>query len=324
MRRRRFLTLPLAALLPGLARAQADGWPVRPVRLITPYGAGNVADHVARLLAEHLSTRWNQRVVVDNVPGAGGTIGASQIIRAAPDGHTLGLVAVAALGIVPHMTKATPYDPLRDLAPIAGVTASRGFVAVRSSLPVRSISELVAYAKTRPADRPLLYSSAGNGTIPHLNGEILRRALDFPAQHIPFRSSAAGVVEILAGRLDMTLDATSVTLPHIQAGTLRALAYNGPRRHPLLPDVPTVTETSPGLTLPNAWQSLFGPRALAPDLIARIARDIATALATPAFVDRLPPGTEPFIAGPKELAEQLRTDHERFGRLVAEIGLRGD
>ena len=127
---------------------------------------------------------------------------------------------------------------------IAGVTVSRGVLAVNATLPVRSVQELVAHARARPAARPVLYTSAGNGTIPHLAVEMLRRALDFPAQHVPFRTSAAGIADLLAGRMDMTMDASSVTMPHIQSGALRAIAFNGPRRFAGLPDVPTLAEAA--------------------------------------------------------------------------------
>ena len=324
MRVRLCLNLLALCLCSGIACAQTEAWPARPVRLIVPYGAGNVADLVARLLAEDMSKRWGQRVVVDNVPGAGGTIGAAQIARAPADGYSIGLVALAAMAIVPNMNKALPYDPLRDLLPVAGVTVSRGFVTVRSSLPIRNLAELATYAHSRGAANPMLYSSPGNGTIPHLAMAALCKALNFNAQHVPFRTSATSIMDMLGGRIDVTLEGTSVTLPHIQSGALRALAYSAPRRHPARTDVPTVSEAVPGLTLPNAWQSLFVPKGFAPDRIARIAREVDDMLSAAGIAERLPPGTEPFRAGPQELGEQVRQDHERLGRLVTEMGLQPD
>ena len=324
MRVRRWLCRVALCLSPCIAGAQTDAWPVRPVRLIVPYGAGNVADLVARLLAEDMSKRWGQRVVVDNVPGAGGTIGAAQIARAPADGYSIGLVALAAMAIVPNMNKALPYDPLHDLIPVAGVTVSRGFVTVRAALPIRSLAELATYAQSRGAANPMLYSSPGNGTIPHLAMAALCNALNMTAQHVPFRTSATSIMDMLGGRIDVTLEGTSVTLPHIQSGALRAIAYSAPRRHPARTDVPTVSEAVPGLTLPNAWQSLFVPRGFAADRVARIAREVDDMLSIAANVERLPAGTEHFRAGPRELGEQVRQDYERLGRLVREIGLKPD
>ena len=325
LRRRHVLGLTAIALAaPGLARAQGGWQPARPVRLITPYGPGNVADQVARLLAEELSRRWGQRVVVDNQPGAGGALGVAQIARATPDGTVLGFIAVAALTIIPHMVRTRQYDPLEDLVPIGGVSVSRSVIAITPGLPVQSLAELVQYARGRPADDPLTYYSAGNGTVPHLNVEQLRRAMDFPAQHVPYRTSGAGVADLLAGRVQLTMDATSVTLPHIERGALRGLAWNGPQRHPSMPGVPTLQEAAPGLSLMNAWQGLYGPRGLPAEIVTRAAQDVAEVLATPGFAARMPGGAEPFPNGPAELRALLRTQHAELGRLVAEIGLEQD
>jgi tripartite-type tricarboxylate transporter receptor subunit TctC len=323
VRRREVLTFAAAGTV-GAAHAQAPAaaWaPTRPVRLVTPYGAGNVADQVARILAEELSQRWSQRVVVDNQPGAGGVIGTSQVVRAAADGTTLGFIAIAALAIVPHLMRQAPYDPLSDVVAIHGVSVSRSAIAVNSELPVRSLVDLATYARARPPGDPLAYYSAGTGTVPHLNLEQLRRELDFPAEHIPYRTSGAGLADLIAGRVQMTMDAASVTLPHIQRGTLRGLAWNGPARNPLIPDVPTLAEAAPGLALMNAWQGIYGPASLPVEVTARIAQDVRAILAQPGFAGRMPGGAEPYLLGPAEMAAQLRDDHARLGRLVADIGL---
>ncbi|MGG5808544.1 Bug family tripartite tricarboxylate transporter substrate binding protein [Falsiroseomonas sp. CW058] len=321
--RRGVLGLGAAALAAGGARAQ--GWqPARPVRLVTPYGPGNVADQVARLVAEELSRRWGQRVVVDNQPGAGGALGVAQIARAPADGTVLGFIAVAALAIIPHMMRARTYEPLEDIVPIAGASVSRSAIVVHPALPVRSVTELVAHARARPAGDPLAYYSAGNGTVPHLAVEQMRRVLDFPAQHVPYRTSGAGVADLLAGRVQLTMDAASVTLPHVQGGALRALAWNGPVRNPSIPDVPTLAEAAPGLELLNAWQGLYGPRGLPAEIVARCAQDMAEVVGDPAFAARMPGGAEPLRAGPEELRATLRRQHAELGRLVAAIGLEQD
>lgn len=317
--------LALGAGLSGTRGAFAQGWqPARPVRLITPYGPGNVADQVARLLAEELARRWGQRVVVDNQPGAGGALGAAQIARAPADGTVLGFLAVAALVIIPHMLRTRTYDPLEDITPIAGASVSRSAVAVWPGLPARSMAELAAHARSRPEGDPLTYYSAGNGTVPHLGMEQIRRALGFRAQHVPYRTSGAGLADLLAGRVQMTMDASSVTLPHIQSGALRALAWNGPARNPTIPNVPTLAEAAPGLSVMNAWQGLYGPRGLPAEIVAACAHDVAAVLAQPGFAERMPGGAEPLRAGPEELRATLRAQHAELGRLVAEIGLEQD
>lgn len=313
-----------AAILaaPRLAGAQGT-WPTKPVRMVVPYGAGNLADHVARVLADELQQRWGQRVVADNQPGAGGAIGVAQIARAAPDGYTIGLVAMAALVITPHMARA-PYDPLRDLTPVAGVTVASGALTLPHDLGITTLEAFVAAARARPVGDPFFYYSAGNGTVPHLNFEILRRTLDFPAQHVPYRTSAAGLADLLAGRVQATMDSFSVVLPAIRAGTLRAVVATPRTRLPELPDVPSIAEVAPQVEFAHAWQAVMAPAALPPDITARIAADTKAALADPAFATRMPAGAGLFDVGPDALADTMRRDHARFGALVAELGLRSE
>ncbi len=299
------------------------GWPNKPVRLVVPYGAGNLADHVARVLAEDLQQRWGQHVVADNQPGAGGAIGVQQVARAAPDGYTIGLVAMAALVITPHMSRA-PYDPLRDLTPVAGVTVAAGALTLRSELGIATLPAFVAAARARPAGDPFFYYSAGNGTVPHLNFEILRRALDFPAQHVPYRTSPAGLADLLAGRVQATMDSFSVVLPAIRAGTLRAVVATQRSRMPELPEVPSIAEVAPQVEFAHAWQAVMGPAGLPAEITARIAADTKAALAVPGFAARLPAGAGLFDLGPQAMAETMRRDHARFGALVAELGLRSE
>jgi tripartite-type tricarboxylate transporter receptor subunit TctC len=312
--------LGLATLLatPAIARAQA--WPSRPLRFVVPYGAGNQADQVARVLADALSVRWGQRLVVENVPGAGGAIGVAQIARAVPDGYTIGFIAIAALAITPHI-QAAPYDPLADLAPLGAVSVSRSALVVHPSLPARSLAELVTLARQRSGD-PLFFSSPGIGTIPHLNMEMLARALGFPAHHVPYRTAGAATADLVAGRVHMALDGLTVTLPHIEAGRLRALFATAPARMPQLPEVPALAEASPGLDLPNAWQSVHGPRGIPAEIAARIAADVAALVADPVFGRRLPEGSDPLLLSREETVMRIRSEHARFGTLVQDLGLR--
>jgi tripartite-type tricarboxylate transporter receptor subunit TctC len=322
MQRRAALLLP--ALLPGLAAAQAPRPAPPPARFIIPYGAGNITDQVARVLAEALVPRWGGRLVVDNQPGAGGVLGTLNLIRAAPDGSTFAMVSVAALAIVPHLLKPARYDPLTDLVPIAGVSVSSSFLVVNAALPVRSLAELVAYCRARPPADPVFYYSPGNATVPHLNLEALGRGLDFPMQHVPYRTSAAGNTDLLANRVQVSIDSLSITLPHIQAGTLRALAFNGTARHPLFPDVPTFAEAAPGVTLLNAWQGTFFPKGTPAPIVEATSRDILETISTPDFAAKLPVGVTPYVMGPAELAATIRSENARLGQLVAAIGLQQD
>lgn len=315
--RRRAFALGVATALARPALAQA--WPARPVRLIVPYGAGNQADQVARVLAEALSARWAQRVMVDNQAGAGGNIGVSMIARAAPDGYTLGLIAIAALAITPHL-QPTPYVPLADFTPLASVSVSRGALVVHHALPVHTMPELVAFARSR-AGNPLFFCSAGTGTIPHLSIEMLRRTLDFPAIHVPYRTAAAGVTDLAAGRVQIGLDSVTVTLPQIEAGSLRPIFVAAPRRLPQLPEVPSLQEVAAGVELPSAWQALYAPRGFPEEVAARVAADTEALLADAQFTRRMPQGSDPFPMERAAIGALLRADNARFGALVRELGL---
>jgi tripartite-type tricarboxylate transporter receptor subunit TctC len=300
--------------------ARAQPWPTKPIRFIVPYGAGNQADQVARVLAEDVSERLGQRLVVENMPGAGGAIGVAAIARAAPDGYTLGLIAIAALAITPHIQKA-PYDPLADLTPLAGASISRDVLVVHPSVPARTFDAFVAFARARPANDPLFYWTAGAGTIPHLNLEHLRRRADFPANHVPYRTAAAGLTDHLAGRVAFSMGAATVNLPAIQAGQLVALFVSAPARLPELPDVPTLAEVAPGIALVNAWQSVHGPRGLPAEIAARAAAECHAVVSSPGFAQRMPKGSDPLPLRAEEVMARMRADHEQFGALVRELGL---
>jgi tripartite-type tricarboxylate transporter receptor subunit TctC len=324
---RRAASASIAAALcsiAGLARsgdAHAQSWPSKPVRMIVPYGAGNQADQVARVLADSLSKSWGQPVVVENVAGAGGAIGVGQIARAAPDGYTIGIAAIAALAITPHMQKA-PYDPLVDLMPLAGASVASGSVfVVHAGLGVTRLDELVRLARSR-VDKPLLYYSPGNGTIPHLNMEILRKALDFPATHVPYRTAAAGTTDLMSGEVDMALDNLSVQRAAIDSGKVRAIFTPNPQRLAALPGVPTLAELNAGVELPSAWQSIHGPKGLPSAIADRIARDVLEIVSSADYARRMPPGTEALPLDREAVAKRIRNEHRRFGVVVNELGLR--
>lgn len=304
-------SLPFAAL--------AQGWPGRPVRFVVPYAAGNQADIVARLLAEELSKKWSQPVVVDNQAGAGGAIGVAQVARAAPDGYTIGFAAIAALAITPHIQKA-PYDPLVDITPLIGVTEVRGNAwAVHPALPARNVQELVALARSRP--QGLTYATPGSGTIPHLNMEILARALQIKLIHIPYKAAVAGVADVVAGQVDMVYDALNLLKPQIDAGKLRAIAVNGSVRNPLLPDVPSFGEQGVRADTRNAWQMVIAPRNVPREIASRISADVAELLGRSDFTARLPSGSDPLNLSMGPAIERVRTEHALFGGMVKQLGI---
>ncbi|MBC9205293.1 tripartite tricarboxylate transporter substrate binding protein [Roseomonas aerophila] len=322
--RRRFLLLSMLGVA-GMPRGALSQTTRSLTKLIVPYGAGNITDQVARVFVDAFAARSGKHLVVDNQPGAGGMLGTYNLIRGPADGSTLGMVSVAALAIAPHAAKqAVQYDPFTDLVPVAGVSVSSAFLAVNASLPVRTLAELVAYARARPANDPLFYCSPGNATVPHLNIETLRRSLDFPLQHIPYRTSAAANTDLLAGRVQVTMDSASITVPHMKAGTLRPIAFNSVRRSADFPDVPTFREVAPDVQLLNAWSATFFPKGTSAAVTQAAAEEIQATVNDPRFADLLPLGVAPFPLGATQLTAQIRQDHERLGKLIAAIGLTQD
>jgi tripartite-type tricarboxylate transporter receptor subunit TctC len=311
----------LMALGTGKAMAQ-DGFPNKPVRLIVPYASGNVTDVVGREVARGLSQRWGQTVVVINMAGAGGAIGAASGSRAAPDGYNLTLLAMSALAITPRLTKGgVPYDPIRDFSPIGMVAVPYAFLAVNSKLPVHTVQDLVTYARTN-TDKPMFYMNPGIGTLSHLNMELLRRALDFPTQGVVYKGSGEGMTDLLAGRLQLTIDPLSVTLPHLQSGALRPLAYTGPTRHPAFPNVPTLKEIVPQSGVSPVWLGLLGPKGMPPALVEKIAKDLQATIGSAEFASHMPAGLVVSPTTPDELAAQIRRDYDQFGRLLTELDIK--
>lgn len=321
---RRSLLLSALALsaLPGASHAQGN----RALsKLIVPYGAGNITDQVARVFVDAFGTRTGRQLVVDNQAGAGGMLGTYNLIRSPADGTTLGMVSVAALAIAPHVSKQqVRYDPFTDLVPVSGISVSSAFLAVNATLPVHNLAELVAYARARPSDNPIFYCSPGNGTVPHLNIETLCRSLDMPMQHVPYRTSGTANTDLLANRVQVTMDSASITVPHMKVGTLRPIAYNGASRSPDFPEVPTFREAAPAVRMLNAWSAVFFPKGTPAAVVQATAEEVQAVVADPAFVGKLPLGVAAFPLSAAELAVQIRQDNERLGKLIADIGLTQD
>ncbi|MBR0652196.1 tripartite tricarboxylate transporter substrate binding protein [Roseomonas terrae] len=304
------------------ARAQGRG---DVVKMIVPYGAGNITDQVARVFLDRHTARTGQQFVVENQPAAGGTLGAFNITQSPADGSVMGMIAAAALTIAPHANKqAVRYDPVTDFMPVGGAYLSSTYLAVNATLPVRTLAELVAYAKARPADNPIFYCSPGNATVPHLNIETICRAFGFTMQHVPYRTSAAANTDLLANRVQVTMDSASITVPHMQTGKLRPLAYSGPARSAEFPDVPTFREAAPDAQMLNAWAAFFFPRGTPPAIVARAADPFRATASDPAFVEKLPLGATPLPLTPAGLTDRIRSENARLGALIATLGLTQD
>lgn len=273
---RRPLLLAAATLLAAPARAQA--WPSRPVRLIVPFGLGGSADIAARFLAEPLAQAFGQPFVVENRPGGGGTIGADAVAKAPPDGHTLLVMSnthTANETLLPNR----PYVLLRDLAPVAFINIAHHVLVVHPSVPARTLAEFLAYARAHPGR--VDYASSGPGTPYHIAAEVFRARAGIDINHIPFRGSNEARTAIIAGQVQMMFDAIPTMAEQARAGRVRALGTSGPRRSPLLPDVPAIAEELPGYEA-SIWLGLMAPAGTPPAVIERLNAEVNRIMSLPA------------------------------------------
>lgn len=269
-------TLAVAALWWTSA---ALAFPQRPVTLVVPFPAGGTTDVVGRLIAHGLATRLKQSVVVDNRAGAGGTIGAAAVARAAPDGHTLLVSSNTTFTVNPALRQNLPYDPLRSFEGVGLIGGSPMVILAHSGLPVRSIPELVALAREKPGQ--LSYGSFGAGTVSHLAGEMFKLRAGIELQHVPYKGSAPAMTELIGGHIPLTVDTPSATLPQVAGSKVRPLAVTGARRSDALPQVPTLAESGyPGFEF-TTWMAIVAPRGLSGEVRRVLGRAMADTLADP-------------------------------------------
>jgi tripartite-type tricarboxylate transporter receptor subunit TctC len=315
--RRSLLALPLLAAAAG---ARADTFPTRTIRLVTGSAPGGVGDILARLLAEALPPRLGRPVVVENRPGAAGTLAVDAVARAAPDGHVLLVAADTWIVVNPFVYRDAPSNPLTDLTPVAPLAAAPYVLAVHPSLPAHSLAEFVALA--RRAAQPLAYGSGGVGGLQHLGMEMLARRAGISLLHVPFRSGTAATHALLAGDVVAMMGGGSLA-PLLREGRVRPIATTGAQRMASFPNVPTVAETYPGFVL-QFWTGLFAPAALPEAVADRLRTALAQVMADPAMRATLLRAAElvPFDLSPSAFARMIAEDAERFRTLIEDLGIR--
>lgn len=309
------LAMGLGAVAPGMAHA---AFPERPIRLIVGVPPGGGADMVARLLAEALHKELGQAIIVENRPGAGGNIAASEVARSQPDGYTL-LLANSSHAINPSLYPKLPFDSVKDFMPISQVTANYFFLAVRPDLPADSLGGLVKLAKESKS--PLSYASAGVGQGAHLGMALLVHEAGFEAVHVPFSGIGPAAQALLGGHVDMALLTPSSALPYAQAKKLRLLAVTAPQRVASMPDVPTVAESGyPGFEA-NNWQGVLAPAHTPAETIAIVQRALVQALKRPEVVQQLAAnGTDAVSSTPEAFGEFLKSEAAKWGKVVKQVG----
>jgi tripartite-type tricarboxylate transporter receptor subunit TctC len=309
----------LAALFCNIALAQ---YPSRPIRLLIPFPPGGGPDLVGRILAPKLSEALGQPVVVENRVGGNGNIAGEAVAKAAPDGYTL-LVGNDSLFVTnAHLYKQMPFDPLKDLAPVASLVSNGFFLAVNPSVPARTLPEFVEYA--RKANPSIQYASGGNGSQHHLTMERLKARAGFKAVHVPYKGGAPATTATVAGEVQAMMSGTS-TAAQIKAGRLRALAFTGPQRSRALPDVPTVAEFYPDFVMVQ-WYGLFAPAGTPDAVIARVRAETNKVLVQPDVKEKLSNagGVEPWLTTPEEFSAEMRSEFATYGKLVREVGAKID
>ncbi len=317
------LTIVLAATAHGGAAQPApDGWPAKPVRLIVPFPAGSASDTAARLLGHALAEPLGQPVVIDNRAGASGTIGVEVAARALPDGYTLVLGTASTQTLAQTLNPHLAYDPVKDFAPVALVAEAPYVLVVNPAVPAKSVRELIALAKAKPG--ALNYASAGTASLAHLAGELFASMAAVKLTHVPYKSSAQSVIDIAAGRIDMQFATMAPTLPYIRDGRLRALGVTSRGRVTTLSDVPAVADTLPGYDA-SLWLGVLAPARTPAAIINRLNRDIVTALAAPKVKDAfVAEGLEPVASTPAEFSARIRSDTEKWRRVIAAAGIHAD
>lgn len=306
------------ATVPG-APAQ-DAFPSKPVRIVVPYTPGGASDITARLIAEDLKDLLKTPVLVDNVAGASGMIGTRQVATAAPDGHTLALVASSHVVNKALFPKEIGYDPLADFAPVILTANVQLALAIPAQLPAKTLPEFLDYARKQP--EKLSYASSGKGSNPHLFAAQLLEAAKLDMIHVPYRGSTAAHADLLAGRTQMMFDAYAALAPHVQAGRLRLLAVAGATRFSQLPDVPTVAEAGFPDYGATSWGGIIAPKGTPAPIVARLNHDIDAILAKPHVKARLAAlGAETAGGTSQAFAALMRSESARYAAIVDKLGL---
>jgi tripartite-type tricarboxylate transporter receptor subunit TctC len=324
---RSLLALLALALVVGNAGAQSGAsgaaWPSRPIKLIVPFPAGSSTDVVARIVGQMLGPRIGQAVVIENRVGASGMIGAEAVARAAPDGYTIGLASTSTHALASSLSAHMAYDPLRDFAPVSMIGSSPYVMVTYPGLQTTTVQEFVALAKAKPGE--LNFGSAGPGSLAHLAGELFSNMVGAHLIHVPYKSSAQSVTDLIAGRLDMQFSTIPPTLPLIRSGQMRALATTGGKRSAVLPELPTVAET--GLSGYEAvlWMAMVAPAAVPQPLIARLNRELVEMLNQPeAKAALMAQGMDAEPSTPDALRARIAADIERWRSVVAQAGIQAE
>jgi tripartite-type tricarboxylate transporter receptor subunit TctC len=305
------------------ADSDAQPYPARPIRLISPYAAGGGSDTLARIMGQWLTASWGQPVVIENRPGAGGSLGAEAAAKAQPDGYTLLVTPSAVLTINPHLYSKLAYNSLRDFAWVTAASNSPYLMVVHASIPATSVKEFIAYARARPGQ--LNYSSAGNGSSAHLSGVLFASMAGVSLVHVPYKGAAPGTIALLAGDVQLRFSSVVPALPHVRSGKIRALGISSAKRYTPLPDIPTIAEAGlPGYAV-ESFYAVIAPAGTPQPVIAKLNAALVRNLKSDETKARMAAdGAEPIGSTPEELGKWIREDLARWAKPVKDSGARID
>ncbi len=303
--------------------ADAQGYPNRPIRMIVPQAPGSASDTVARIIASELSTRLKQTLVVDNRPGGALLLGLDLTSKSNPDGYTIGYAMIGALAISPNVVPKPPLNVLKDLQPIAQTTTGQMLLATGPTSSFKSIKDVVAYAKQNP-DK-LNYASSGNGTPGHVGFELFKHMTGTTIAHVPYKGGAAGITDLMAGRVQLMLESTNSITPFAKSGRVRGLAVSGPKRSDALPDVPTMVEAGvPGYEA-TTWTGIVAPAGMPRAIVTRLNAEIVQMVASPSYRERVTAiGSEPMSGTPEQFAEFIRKESAKWAEVIKRAGAKID
>ncbi len=321
MLRKTFLTgAVLAATALGAPSAFAQGFPNKPIRLVVTFPPGGAPDTLARIFSE--KAQLGQSVVIDNVPGAGGNIGADKVAKAPADGHTLVMATVGTHSINGSLYSKMPYDMVKDFVPVTHVASTPNLLVVNNDLPVKTVAELIAYLKANP--NKLSFGSPGIGSSVHVSGELFKSMTGTSMQHVPYKGRQFAIPDLVGGSIHLMFDNMPSALPMAKEGKIRAVAQTGAKRSAAAPDVPTVAETVPGFEA-TSWFAVFAPAGTPRDVVMKLNAEFQRVFKLPDVVDKLKAlGLEPWVTTPEELAAYQQKEIAKWAKVVKDSGAKAD
>ena len=314
--------IALAVILAALpvAGALAQAYPAKAIRVVVPFAPGGTSDIIGRTLGQRLSEAWKQPVIMDNRAGVAGSLGASIAAKSPPDGYTLLVGNVGPIAVNPQIYKAVEYDSIRDFTPITLAVTAPQIVVVHPSVPAKTFKEFNALVKRHQGK--INYGSSGPGSISHLSAELYKRMTKTDMLHVPFKASALITIALLSGEIDVVFSDMAVVLPHVQAGRLRALAVTGPKPTPLVPGLPTVSESGvPGFVM-TSWWGMFGPAGLPQPVVTRLNTELTRILRLADIQKNFATlGVDATTSTPEEFSSFIKTEFAKYAKLIQEIGI---